>query len=311
MLLLGFAYPGALLDGRTYRLLGFIHQPSQAVWSNVQPDLLIGTAWKRPELVTYSVRKKATEVVAVFPNYAEIDFGGGEGNLSFDDRRIALFGRTGYDWDLFVYDLQLKRVLGRLALHSEKVGGTSPVDNATMSPTGKYVVLGFRERGNGARQGVVLLDEQLNYLRHLSSRGGSHFDICLSEGQEYWVGTDDFSSSLVSVSLADARKRTIVSSIDLSYNIHISCRDTVGEGRVYISEYFAHGDRKVADDRRLGIAKLQSENVRWITSTRSSESTEYRRNPMVVADRSGHRLLWASDWGKPDGLVFTYVLELH
>ena len=93
-----FGYGNRLLDGNTYQDLGGLPGlPGRATWSNVDPDLIWGTNNGDNRLKRYRVSTGQTTYRA-FPGYTEVDLGNAEGNLSDDDRYIALLALSDLRW---------------------------------------------------------------------------------------------------------------------------------------------------------------------------------------------------------------------
>ena len=129
-ILLGFDYPGRMLDGRTYRDLGSFRQVSQAVWSNADPNKLygaIGNAFYRQSATTGAITK-----LRAFTNYVSITIGDYEGGISDDDRYVALIGTTsGGSRHLITYDIAANSLVADIAVPS---GSTTP-RSAARAPT--------------------------------------------------------------------------------------------------------------------------------------------------------------------------------
>jgi len=134
------------------------------------------------EVRLYSIETLEYIVLHKFNEYTEIDAAGGEGDVS-NDGRYWLFSATkpGGDMVLFAYDL-LDDVKGpETPFEIGDVGGKgSGVDYATISPSGKYVVIawdaGMDDPFNGHFGVEVFSREDWSYLRRVHPIR-IHFDL--------------------------------------------------------------------------------------------------------------------------------------
>jgi hypothetical protein len=317
-LLLNFKYPAALLDGRTYQFRRWVRQPSQSVWSNVNPSLMYGTIANTNQFVKLDLAKGETfTVLHQFREYDRIDFGAWEGNLSNNDRFAALVGIKAEKLDFLVYDLQTNRIQSRKTQPQGTTISNSNgaiINNISMSQSGKYVVVQYNNQGYGVHRGIHLLDRSLKFVRQLSGRGGSHFDSCVdTQGAESIVVTDDTSSALISVQYATGKKTTLLPATKSNYNIHVSCRNINRPGWAYISEFAGDLDPanphavKPTPDRTFAIEIDGSGKIEQFALPRNSLDRAYERQPQSVPNHDGTKVLFASDWGEPSNPVYTYV----
>lgn len=312
LIMLDYQYPAAVLDGETYEFLRWVHQPSLAAWSNVDPFKTIGTASRTNRLVSADMRRDWDRTtIRKFRGYDTINFGQGEGNLSNDDRYIALFGIKSGHADLFVYDLENNRVVSRRDLGNATIGdGSATINNATMSQSGEFVFVEYNAYGPGKKRGIVAFDRDLSFLRQLSHNGGSHYDACLdARGRDTVVVQGNSSSSLVSVRPDTGARTRLLGAGKLNYSIHISCRNLDRPGWAYISE-FADDPARNANYQEIFAVRLDgSGTVNRFAHEHHSANRVYKREPHAVPNRDGSKVLWASDWGKAKGPVYAYTAE--
>ncbi len=333
LIMLNLSYPAPILDGNTYQLLRWIHQPSRAVWSQLEPHKTYGTHPDMNVLVKADMRTDWTEqTLHTFSEYETIDFGLGEGNLSNDDRYIALFGFKNGKTDILVYDLQLDQVTARRSLGSAEVcncNAPGSINNITMSQSGKYVVIEYNARGTGSSQGIWVLDPKNNLapLRNVSRNGGSHFDVCYDlQKSDVIVTTNDNDGSLMMRRFDNGVKTVLLSDSKMGYPIHISCRNTKRPGWAYISSFDASYD---APDKAYyqtlfavqlnpsasGDATVQPfahEHHAVRSSWPPGVEEIYQREPMAVPNRTGDKVMWASDWGdgNVNAPIYAYVAQM-
>jgi hypothetical protein len=319
-LLLNYKYPAALLDGRTYKFLRWVRQPSESVWSNVNPALMYGTIAKTNQFVKLNINKGNNyTVLHKFREYGIIHFGEWEGNLSNNDRYAALVGVKAKKLDFLVYDLLKDRVVSRKTQPSGTTisnDNESTINNITMSQSGKYVIVQYNQQGPGVQRGIHLLDRSLKSVRQLSHRGGSHFDTCIdSKGAEAIVVADDTSPALVSVQYSTGKKTTLLPASKSNYNIHVSCRNLNRPGWTYISEFAGEIDPanpdavKTTPDRTFALKLDGSGTIEQFAQPNHSQNKAYDRQPHSVPNRDGQKVLFASDWGNPADPVYTYITQ--
>jgi hypothetical protein len=312
-LLLNFKYPAALLDGRTYKFIRWVRQPSQSVWSNLHPSLMYGIAADTNQLVELDVQKgDAYTVLHKFEEYDRVDFGAWEGNLSNNDRYAALAGIKAGKLDFLVYDLSKDDVKSRKTQPKGTTIGTSnaaTINNISMSQSGKYVIVQYNKPGKGIHQGVQLLDRSLKPIRQLSRRGGSHFDSCVDiKGSEAIVIQDDTTNAIVSVEYSTGKKTTLLPANKVTFNIHISCRNLKRPGWSYISEFVGDLDpTKTTPDRTFALKLDGSGAMEQFAQPNHSRNPAYERQPFSVPNHEGTKVLFASDWGNPTDPVYAYI----
>jgi hypothetical protein len=303
LLFLGFTYPGYLLDGRTFRFLRRVNQPSDAVWANTDPNLMYGTPINTNNFVKHDVRTNQSTVVRTFSQYSALRLGSGEGNLSNDDRRVALFGRNAQgNIDAFVYDLATDAITGVLSL---PMAWSQVQDIAsTMSQSGNYVVIEYSSRGTGPMQGKKVYDLQLNLLR-TASPGAGHADVARdTAGNDVLVTPDDAAGtndrSYYMIRLSDGTRTKVLDGSAIGWQTHVSCRATARPGYCYISTFFSApaSDYDWAPMYNQGFAVRLDGSLRVepFTQLMHGQNTQYTRQPHLVPNRSGSLVLWASDW---------------
>jgi hypothetical protein len=319
-LLLNFKYPAALLDGRTYKFIRWVHQPSQSVWSNINSSVMYGTIANTNQFVKLDIAKKDRYTIMYkFKEYDRIDFGQWNGNLSNNDQYAALVGIKAEKIDLVVYDLARNLVTAKktqpkgTTVRNAFGGDSDParIFSVSMSQSGEYVVLQYRQPGKGLNRGIHLLNRQLKFVRQLSQLGGSHYDLCVnSKGSEAIVVQDDSSKAIVSVEYSTGKKTIVLPAARSNYNIHISCRNLKRPGWAYISEFSGDVDPNVTKktiDRTFALKLDGSGQIQQFTSPNHSLSEAYERQPHSVPNHNGKKVLFASDWGNPTNPVYTYV----
>jgi hypothetical protein len=286
------------------------------MWSNSEPFKIIGGHADSNVLVKADARTDRTETTLhTFTEYDVVKLGSGEGNLSNDDRYIALFGLKNGGTDIVVFDLVANQVVARRAMGNAQVcdcDTPGSINNVTMSQSGNYVLVEFNSQGQGPGDGIQVYDRNLSYLRHVSSRGGTHFDACYdTAGGESIVVYEDNSSAIVSVRLDNGVVTEVLKREQMNYGTHLSCRNLKRPGWAYISEFYFNGtSNATANYQEVFAVKLDgSGTVNRFAHEHHSLVDQYEREAHAVPNRDGSKVMWASDWQNGTAPIYAYVAE--
>lgn len=304
LLMIGAFFPRLILDGQTYEQLGFYDAASEPTWSNVDPQRVYGVSGARFGYSDLdSPDPEAFTVLHRFAGYRRVSIGSGEGNLSNDDHYVALIGfRRDGDRDLIVFDLAAGHAVATRRFQA-------PLDNATMSQSGNYVIAVWGPDGAGRQRGVEVFDLQLNFQRQVT-RFSEHGDAgYTAAGHEAWVSYSPGKQRTIGAyPLAGGPPITVIDADPGTWGGHVSCRNLRRPGWCYISDAGASARwwrgydqvwaQQIAPD---GVAQVFAHEHHGF-------DTAYYRQPQAVPSRDGTRVLWASDWdGGRNAPVFDYV----
>src|SRR5690606_9000743 len=106
---------------------------------NLDPDIIYGVSGNSFVKLQVSTGRQTT--IHKFNEYTKLDLGGGEGNISNDDRYAPLMGNHAGGVDVVIYDIKNNRVASSRRFDG-MTGPYGDVDFAAMSPSGKYVIVG-------------------------------------------------------------------------------------------------------------------------------------------------------------------------
>jgi len=299
--------PIQLLDGRTYEPIGSLSLPSDAVWSNKDPDVLFGVVGDSFVRVKVSTRTRTT--MRMFPEYSQIYIGGGEGNVSDDDRRVVLIGKRSGGVDVLVYDIANDAVVSTRRFNGYS-GPHGDIDSAVISRSGRYVLVGVKEP-----LGYDLYDAQnMQFLRRLVNNQRSHSDIGYTmEGHEALITSANGRSGINSIRLSDGVLREEAPSSYMAWNQHTSCRNNLRPGWCYISTFSHSAKQDAYMFRQIFAIKLDGSGTvqRFSPAPFSDNPADQAglRGAQAVPSRDGRRVLFASDWrnasaGAP---IHTYI----
>lgn len=312
---LDYIYPCVILDAKTYRLLRRIHHPGYAVWSNLDPNLTYGISINNFVSCNMTIDWTYTTLHA-FPEYDKVDFGSGEGNLSDDDRYVVLTGHKGSTVELLVYDIKNNIIVSRTSLPMVAI------DYATISPSGNYVIINFDAQPSIGQpparyQGMEVYDRNMNFLRNVSSRGGTHADygydmagheviICRADQE---VGVTHH--GLVMVELGTGIKTSVLADSTMGWGFHVSCRNINRRGWAYVSQFGETYSTRPYYQKVFALKLDGSQTVEVFAQEHHSTVDEYNRCAMAVPNRDGTKVMWASDWGNTttNAPVCAYVAD--
>jgi hypothetical protein len=323
LLLLGISNPAPLLDGNTYEFRDMISLPTDATWSNTDPDVILGVQATSGDLVRYDVWKGRTTVEAHLAGYRRLSLGDGEGNLSDDDRWVVLHGTTtagGHDMILIDRWTGTRRVR-HLAAAPNWIG---------MSHTGRYVVVSYNTAGMDANHGTVAFDRNLGFLRTIDARV-SHGDLAVDgAGAEVYVAGNDCTvdapvkarcsraSALAAFPLGGGRSYPVIAA-STGYNPHgehVSGRASGRPGWVVISDSGASGEATYPGlDQAFAVrvsptASSTAPTVQPFAMLHHERGLSYISSAMASVDPTGTRIVWGSEWeGGAPAPVYAYVAE--
>lgn len=287
-----------------------------SVWSNTNPNLMYGTSVSKnashPAHNTFYKQDVTTGLITVlhrFPKYTEVSLGSYEGNMSNDDRYAALqCKKSSGDNEIIVYDLVNDVVVSTLNI------GTIWPNNVCMSQSGEYVMIQLASNGTTSTTGICVYTRNLIFVRNVSLSAGMHYDVGYdTEGNEVVVHQSTANDRSVTMTRMDNGKvTTILTRAQMSFPIHISCRNIKRPGWAYFTEFQADGTLTTAPNyQQIFAVKLDGSGmVNSYAHVHHSEDTTYEHSPFGVPNRDGTIVMWRSDWGKKKGEVESYIASM-
>lgn len=303
-------YPNALIDGRTYKFIRWIHYPSWGTWSNTNPNIIYGTSGvltQNYKGVTYGLNSFVScdvttdnwTLIRRFTQYDTITIGNGEGNLSNDGRYVALICKSGSNYSIVSFDIPNNTIIATLDL------GTRCPDNCSVSQSGRYVVLDWSGNiGTEWYQGLQVYDLNLTNRRQVYTWTG-HGDLGYdSNGNEVFVmqatyGYGEPEDSILAVRLdGGGTTRQLNRVTHPIVGSHISCRNINRPGWCYISDNGAYQSYCFEHNEAFALKLDGSETIERFVQTRTSgyNVTGYNGSPMACPNQDGTRVVFASDW---------------
>ena len=294
-ILLGFTYPGRMLDGTTYAELPWFtgggNQVSQAIWANTDPNKLYGVSGNT--FVSQNATTGTRTTLRAFTGYTSISIGDYEGGVDDTDTYVALIGTTsGGARHLLTYNIRTDTILADIV-------APASMDNAQISRKGNYVV-------------AVSNSYIRRYVRDLSSyitlnNTGYHGDNALdAAGNEIYVANN--APYVVSFLLSNGTKRQLLTTATAFEYGHVSGRNTTRPGWVYLSNYdTAVTSGRTGRDQVVAVKTDGSGTVEVFAFAHHTNLT-YESEPHAVPSPDGRRVMFASEWGGSG--AYAYVAQM-
>lgn len=213
--------PYSILDGRDYSVIITNGPYGEVRWAYTDPQKMYHILDN--SFLCYTVSNRTDTLLRTFPAYSAVYLGPWEGNLSTNDRYVALAGEQGSNVTCIVYNIQEDTI------ESEQLMPFpfDALDWMSMSMSGEYVVM-------NTTNGITVYDRDVNFLRKISPKG-EHGDLGRDVmGREVFV-------AIIPVEMI--RLEDGVSTLLLDSGIgggHVSCRNFKRLGWAYLSANAEH-----------------------------------------------------------------------
>lgn len=305
-ILLGYTYPGRMIDGSTYADIGSFSQINGFVWSNTNNNK--GYGWASGSglggTIFYSQNATSGALTTLRDfagdGYSAISIGAYEGGISDDDTKVALLATiTTHTW-LLIYNIATNTILATKDL------GTGSIDNCKISRTGAYVVVvasalgGTRAYPASLVGSGTLLTSSANHGDTALDANGNDIFVACSTG----VGVQSYLLS------SGAGTQLLPEGTAYGYG-HVSGRNTTLPGWIYLSSYDSvttAGRRGV--DQLIAVKTDGSQLVRvYGYANNRTDGSTYNAQPHAVTSRDGTRVLFASCWGTNPATVYAFIAE--
>ena len=278
-----------ILDGHSYKIIKTINKPDDSRWSYTDPNKIFGVSGRKFVSLNVSTGKKT--VHRKFSG--SLDLGQGEGDISWDDKYAALtIGK-----EVIVYNIKENVIVTRKTMES------GSWDWVTMSPSGKYVVINWRNSNIG--DDVVAYNSKDLSFHKIISPLGEHADIGYdSEGNEVYVQVLPLMMTRL-----DNGKQTHLVKNDWRFSGHISCRNFKRPGWAYVTmKENISGVENYGKMEQFAV-KLEEGGVVERFAHHRSVYEGYSSESHGIADPWGRQFMFCSNWqGTSD--MNSYVAEI-
>ena len=287
--------PAKIIDAETYEVINEVSV--KALWSNTNPDLTYDAAGNST-FVSKNIVTGQTTTLHQFSAYSSISVGYSEGNLSNDDRWVALIGVNGSNNTLIVYDIENDQIVG------EWFKGTAGIDWISMSQSGDFVVVSYTVEGSGANRGIKSYDRNFNNETHLVN-GHPHADLGYdTQGNEVLVHYGNTSGNY---SIGYTRLDTGGTLGTFSFTGatgdrglwggHISTRNIDRPGWAYVSDQGHPTDvNRYEATREIFAIKLDGSNTIQRFAKHNTVTNSYYHQAHAVPNRDGTKVIFVSNW---------------
>jgi hypothetical protein len=286
-ILLGFTYPGRMLDGTTYADLGSFSQVSQAIWANTDPNKLYGQSGNT--FVSQNATTGVRTTLHTFGAYSSISIGDYEGGIDDNDTYVSLIGTTsGGSKHLLTYNIATDTVVADIA-------APSGMDNSQISRKGNYVVVvggGYTRRYDRALTSFITLYSN-----------GYHGDNALdASGNEIFVANN--ATGVRSFRLSDGSSIQLLPDKTAFEYGHVGGH-TDRAGWVYLSVYDPTTMAGRPGNDQIVALKTDGSGTVEVFGFAHHKLMAYGNEPHGVPSRDGMRVMFASEWGGSG--VYAYV----
>lgn len=305
-----------LLDGNDYHIVRPTNtfSPMLSRWSHKDPNKVFQAAADSFSAFILNPldNTQTSTVLRTFPGYSDLSIGNAEGNLSIDDRVVALMGRktTGpfglNDLYVIVYDIQNDLVLSESRFDNKFTTAADRIDWVSVSQSGNYVLFSWRARGTGRDQGVEVyqvVDGVLTFQRQLvpiAAHGDIGYD---SFGNEVYVQNGVEYEGSPAVGLSSFRLdngERVTQLLDGGLNspwqaAHVSCRNYKRPGWAYISTQSQQANLSTNSKEVLAVkldGSLTVERFGWT----HNHYFNYDSEAHPVPNPDGTKIMFASNW---------------
>ncbi len=306
-------WPGAVLDPQTYQVLDMVRPPGGPnTWSNTQSNIMYGTnkgGFGDNCIVQLDVNTNTYSAVSCFSQYTKVSYGEYEGNMSNDDRYMALQCiKPGGAMEVACYDFVSNSIVSTT---------NAPVwpNNVTMSQSGDFIMIQWNVYGTGQYQGTWIYNRNLSPIGNIDAQGGSHIDLGYdTQGNEVAVGTMGNNRRLRMKRLDNGSVTNLLSDAQMSWYIHVSCRNIDRPGYAYISDFEDPNSQinKPYYQRVFAVKLDPNANDNALTESfahiQHSTNVQYDREAHAVPNRDGSIVMFKSDWrGNSSSEINSYI----
>jgi len=307
-------WPSAILDGETFEFIKTVWPPGgHHTWSHTQPNIIYGTNHPNYDgncIAQLDVTTNTTTLVSCFNEYSFVSHGEGEGNMSNDDRYMALqCRRPSGEMAIACYDFVNDEIVSTM---------NAPVwpNNVTMTQSGNYVIVQWNVAGTNQHQGTWAYNRSdMSPVRNLSHLGGSHFDYGYdTQGNEVIVGPSGVDRGIIMKRIDNGQITNLLGDNQMSWYIHVSCRNIDRPGWAYLTEFANENTQTFKPNYQKIFAVQLDPNAtnNALTETfahvHHSPHVNYNRSPFGTSNRDGSKVIFRSDWmGNSSSEINSYV----
>lgn len=293
-----------VLDGSTYKIKHTINVNGETRWAHTDPNTIYNAAGGTDNRF-YKINALTGEktLLHTFTGYTRCFIGPWQGNMSWDDRYIALAckksGETGNDasWPrhAIIYDIQNDVIVTEKSYNKN-------IKWISMSPSGKYVVFRWLD----VSPYIQSFDKNLNPVATLV-QNHAHGDLTYdANGDEVYVQYHGI-GKITSYRISDGKATSQLDPNGMD-NGHISCQNYQETGWCTLSVYEHTGDFPGSAE----IFSLKLDGSQTVRRFAHHHSNAGRGNtagaPEGAISPDGTKVLFTSNWGGSE--LNAYISEM-
>lgn len=302
--------PGlCFLDGHDYRPL-FQRRPSGTCeWHPFDPEQMICVS--KDKIYRWWVRNGDQATIYAPREYANLEFGPGKNNLSWDGNRLVVRATTSSGRLIaFPYDIRTATKFPDIRL--DRLDGDNHY--CTISPSGEYTLC-YQEMPDKTDVAYIFTVDGSQVQHWAEHHRPGHGDMMIdSDGSDVYVGiskSDPDKYQIIKRRLSDGVVTVLTPRGPAQ---HASVRSIKRPGWVFITY---GGSYERAASRRIlplygEIVALRTDGsgeIRRIVHHRSAKHN-YLSEAHGSPSPDGSQVIWASNWGQPGAPVAAYVARL-
>jgi len=314
MIFLDRMTPEVWLDGQTYEVLFTRNKPGSRVrWSMTEPNYMYYIDSSSKIIGKWDVVNDTTTQIIDLSAYNDITFGKGEGNFTWDGKKVAIIATRNSDSHEVIFVVNVET--GSKDSDIDMNGIVDEVNNCTISPLGNYIVASTDISGQEDRFMIIDANTRNITLTETDRGVPSHFDVQIDQdGDEVVAGVLKTSVTRNSISAQSGTvikrklstgEMSVVS--DKKYAAHTSGRSMHEAGWVYIT-YHNRSTSYPPYINEVVKAKLDGTEIRRVASLHAIKFNYYSE-PHAVPSPNGDRVMWASDWETNSYPIQSYVAD--
>lgn len=123
---------------------------------------------------------------------------------------------------------------------------------------------------------------------------------------------DGSTRAIVAVRLDSGLRTTLLQDDQMSWYIHVSCRNLQRQGWAYLTEFADPHTQPEKATYQLAFAVRIDDSgaVERFAHVHHSATVAHDRSPFGVPNRDGSRMMFRSDWEDGSGPVYSYIAEM-
>ncbi|WP_274474151.1 hypothetical protein [Mangrovimonas aestuarii] len=295
-------YGAAILNAEDYSLLKWADVPYQARWSRLHPNRIYGV-FNKTDFGYLNVATEEVTILHGWKGYAQLELGFGEGNLSDNDSLVCLAAETVNGYDLFVYNIEKDKIEGSMVIPKNKRH-----DWVSVSPSGNYVLLSWKDDGCEKYQGLKRYNIDFSNEKHLSDyteHSDMGYDAYRDEVYVSWTSPEDNYQKnyyyLKKIRLSDGKTTGLLYDPPPEpkgvYGGHISLRSYLRPGWAYVSEGCCPENQVASAELFAVMLNDGSSNlVERYGKHFTNDTLGYYHEARASVDPTGTKLIFNSNW---------------